>query len=67
MIFPLRWKKGEIIDCAFASVLETGTQKQFYINIHVKEGNRYRVENKIIVANNLSSLILEMQSYACRS
>lgn len=52
MIFPLRWKKGEIIDCAFASVLETGTQKQFYINIHVKEGNRYRVENKIIVANN---------------
>ena len=52
MIFPLRWKKGEIIDCAFASVLETGTQKQFYINIHVKEGNRYRIENKIIIANN---------------
>ena len=52
MIFPLRWKKGEIIDCAFASVLETGTQKQFYINIHVKEGSKYRIENKIIIANN---------------
>ncbi len=52
MIFPLRWKKGEIIDCAFASVIESSTQKQYYINIHKKVGNRYQVENKIIIANN---------------
>lgn len=51
MIFPLRWKKGEIIDCAFASILESGEQKQFYVNIHIKEGSRYRVENKIIIAS----------------
>ncbi len=51
MIFPLRWKKGEIIDCAFASALESDTEKQFYINIHKKVGNRYCVENKIIIVN----------------
>lgn len=52
MIFPLKWKKGEIIDCAFASVIETGSQKQFYINIHTKQGERYRIENKMIISNN---------------
>lgn len=52
MIFPLKWKKGEIIDCAFASIIDSGEQKTFYINIHTKVGSRYRVDNKIIIANN---------------
>ena len=52
MIFPLKWNKGEILDCAFASIIESGEQKTFYINIHKQIGSRFCVENKIIVANN---------------
>lgn len=52
MIFPLKWKKGEIIDCVFASIIESGEQKTFYINIHTQFFAKYRVENKIIIANN---------------
>lgn len=52
MIFPLRWKKGKILDCAFASVIESGEKKTFYINIHKQVGSKYSVENKIIIANN---------------
>lgn len=51
MIFPLKWKKGEIIDCAFASLIDSGDRQTFYINIHTKVGSKYRVDNRIIISN----------------
>lgn len=47
MIFPLRIKNGKITDVAFAS--QIGNNK-YYVNIHEKVGNQYRIENVIFDA-----------------
>ena len=44
MIFPLRVKRGNIIDCAFASKID---ENSYYVNIHEKQKNGfYKIQNK---------------------
>ena len=45
MIFPLRIANGRIVDVAFASEISNG---KYYVNIHEKKGDKYRIENIII-------------------
>ena len=49
MIFPLRIENGMIVDVAFASELDKDI---YYVNIHEKQGRRYRIENVIFNAKN---------------
>ena len=49
MIFPLRVENGMITDVAFASEIDTDT---YYVNIHEKQGRRYRIENVIFNSKN---------------
>lgn len=45
MIRPLRVENGEIIDCAFGSLIG---EDKYYINVHTLQGNgKYKIENII--------------------
>lgn len=44
MIFPIEVRNKEIVSCAFASVIND----YYYINIHVKEDDHYRIINKYV-------------------
>ena len=44
-IFPLKWENGEIIECAFGSVVVVNAKKMFFVNIHTKPKDTYVVEN----------------------
>ncbi len=44
MIFPLKVKRGNIIDCAFASKIG---ENNYYVNIHeLQNDKRYKIQNK---------------------
>lgn len=46
MIFPLKWKNGIIIDCAFASKTTIDGKEVIYLNIHTKQLDKtYLIEN----------------------
>lgn len=44
MIFPIHVENDEIISCAFASVIND----YYYVNIHIKEDDHYKIINKYI-------------------
>lgn len=44
MIFPIHVENDEIISCAFASVVND----YYYVNIHIKEDDHYKIINKYI-------------------
>lgn len=49
MIEPLRYENGEIVDCAFASIV---SKDSYYINIHTKQPNgEYKIINDFFKIN----------------
>ena len=58
MIFPIEVKNKEIVSCAFASVIND----YYYINIHVKEDDHYRIVNKYVKKSGQEFIELESKS-----
>lgn len=44
-IYPLAWRNGRVISCAFASAVDSKTT---YVNIHVLENGKYTVYNHYV-------------------
>lgn len=56
MIYPLKVRSGEIVECAFASEFIEKTEKHIYLNMHIlDEHGEYVVENHLF-RNNGGSL-----------
>lgn len=55
MIYPLEWRNGEIISCAFASEKAKEKESQVYLNIHERqEDGTYLIRNILFARNNES-------------
>lgn len=50
-IYPLKWRKRGVIDCAFASTFTENGVKKYYVNIHVLENDEYVIYNYYLDEN----------------
>ena len=50
-IFPISAENGQITECAFCSIKLIGGKKHYYLNIHVKDGDGYKVINRLFDEN----------------
>lgn len=50
-IIPLRYEKGEIIDCAFVSLFKENENEYAVIEKHLKEGEGYHIYNECYLIN----------------
>lgn len=46
-IFPLTWKGREVRECAFATIHNVGDVKYVYMQLHVLQGAKYAIINKL--------------------
>lgn len=44
-IYPIALENGIITECAFSGVTEKGKEKTYYVQVHKKEGDGYRITN----------------------
>ena len=51
MITPISWDNGDITESAFGSIKNIAGKDLYYINIHTKESDGYKIENKLITKN----------------
>lgn len=50
-IYPLKWRKRGVTDCAFASTFTENGAKRYYVNIHVLEKDEYVIYNYYLDEN----------------
>lgn len=57
MIYPLKWTKRDITECAFASVRSIDEKtRRVFISRHIKEGGEYVVYNDVFIVGNNNSV-----------
>lgn len=61
-IFPLSWRNGRIINCAFSSTIVSKGQQYLYLQIHKLTETGYDIENRVFnyVNNNVGNEITNM-------
>lgn len=52
MIYPLSWENGDVKECAFAGEKMIGGKKCIYLNMHLLEDGKYKIENHLFDITN---------------
>lgn len=52
MIYPLSWENGDITECAFAGEKVVDGKKCIYLNMHLLQDGKYRIENHLFDITN---------------
>lgn len=52
MIYPLAWENGDITECAFAGEKVIDGKKCIYLNMHLLENGKYKIENHLFDITN---------------
>jgi A118 family predicted phage portal protein len=65
MIFPLEWENGQVVSCAFGSVVVRGAEKYFYLQAHERKGKKYTVSNRFYPVDKNSGNISKVAVEVC--
>lgn len=62
-IYPLRWRNGEIAECAFTSITNVGENQYLYLQIHrLGENGNYIIQNRLYEVKNEQVTETDMNS-----